>query len=175
VVKILSKALPNFVGAHPLSGSEKQGVANARGDLFCGSLCILTPTGKTSHSALSTISRLWIELGSRVIFLTPARHDKLISHVSHLPHIIAFSLIQSIPRNSLFLASSGLKDTTRIAASPAGLWEDIFLTNTENILGALKGFTCSLLRIKQAIIQKDAKALERILRQARLKRESIKP
>ncbi|MGD9015505.1 MAG: prephenate dehydrogenase/arogenate dehydrogenase family protein [Candidatus Omnitrophota bacterium] len=175
VVKILEKALPNFVGGHPLSGSEKQGVANARDDLFCGSLCILTPTRKTPQLALSRIRKLWIELGSRVILLTPARHDKLISHVSHLPHIIAFSLIQSVPRSSLFLASSGLKDTTRIAASPAGLWEDIFLTNAENILVALRGFTNSLSGIRRAIKQGDARALERLLRQARLKRQLIKP
>jgi len=175
VVEILGKALPNFVGAHPLSGSEKQGVASARDDLFCGSLCVLTPTAKTSRSALSIIRGLWVELGARVIYLTPAKHDRFISYTSHLPHIISFSLIHSVPRNSLYLASSGLKDTTRIAASPVGLWKDIFLTNSENILDALKYFSRSLTRIKHAIIKKDAKALERILNQARLKRKEIKP
>ena len=175
IVKMLDRALPNFVGAHPLSGSEKRGVINERDDLFCGSLCVLTPTVKTSKSALSKIKRLWIELGARVVYLSPTRHDRIISYISHLPHILAFSLIQSVPRNSLYLASSGLRDTTRIAASPAALWKDILLTNSENVLDALDKFVNSLTQIKSAIVQKDTKALERILRQARAKRESLEP
>ncbi len=173
IVRKLENVLPNFVGAHPLSGSEKQGIINAEADLFCDSLCILTPTTKTSKAALGKIKRFWIELGARVIYLTPARHDKLISYVSHLPHIAAFCLIQSVPRNSLYLASSGLRDTTRIAASADTLWKDILLTNSENVLNALKKFSASLSRIKSAIIQRDTKALERILRQARLERKEL--
>ncbi len=175
VVRELENALPNFIGAHPLSGSEKQGVINADADLFCGSVCVLTPTAKTSKAALSKIKRFWIELEARVVYLSPARHDKLISYVSHLPHIIAFSLIQSVPRNSLYLASSGLKDSTRIAASPDALWKDILLTNSENILNALKEFSTSLSHIKSAIMHKDARALEKFLRQARLKRKELEP
>jgi prephenate dehydrogenase len=175
IVRKLENMLPNFVGAHPLSGSEKQGIINAEADLFCSSLCILTPTPKTSKAALGKIRRFWIELGARVVYLSPARHDKLISYVSHLPHIAAFCLIQSVPHNSLYLASSGLKDTTRIAASSDVLWKDILLTNSESVLNALKKFSSSLSRIKSAIIQKDTKALERILRQARLKRKEIEP
>jgi len=173
VVERLENSLSNFVGAHPLSGSEKRGVINAEKDLFCDSLCVLTPTKKTSKKALRIIKKFWVELGAKVVYLSPARHDEFISYISHLPHIVAFSLIQSVPRNSLYLASSGLKDTTRIAASPSLLWKDIFLTNSENVLDALKKFTSYLYRIKSAITKKDAKALERILRQARFKRESL--
>ena len=175
VVKMLEGALPNFVGAHPLSGSEKQGITNAQADLFSGCLCILTPTIKTSKAALSKIKRFWVELGARIVYLSPAQHDKLISYVSHLSHIAAFSLIQSVPRNSLYLASSGLKDTTRIAASPVALWKDILLTNSENVLDALEKFVRSLSRIESAIRQKDTKALGRILRQARLRRKELEP
>jgi prephenate dehydrogenase len=175
VVKMLENSLSNFVGAHPLSGSEKRGVINAEEDLFCGSLCVLTPTKKTSKKALIIIKKLWIELGAKVVYLSPARHDRIISYASHLPHIVAFSLIQSVPRNSLYLASSGLKDTTRIAASASLLWKDILLTNSENVLDALKEFTSCLYRIKSAITKKDAKALEIILRQAKSKRESLEP
>lgn len=175
IVKKLESVLPNFVGAHPLCGSEKQGVINADADLLCRSLCVLTPTLKTSRAALNKIKRFWIELGARVIYLNPGQHDKFISYVSHLSHIVAFCLIQSVPRNSLYLASRGLKDTTRIAASPTTLWKDILLTNSENVLDALEKFTSFLSRIKSAIIQKDRRHLERILRQARLKREALKP
>jgi len=173
VVKVLQNLLPNFVGAHPLAGSEKQGVINADADLFRNSLCILTPTKTTSKAALGKIKRFWTALGAKVIYLTPAMHDKYISYVSHLPHIVAFSLIRSIPHNTLFLASGGLKDTTRIAASADTLWKDILITNSENILKAMKIFADSLSRIKSAIIRRDSEALERILRQARLKRQSL--
>ena len=173
IVKALEKILPNFVGAHPLAGSEKQGVMNAQADLFCRSLCVLTPTAKTSKAALNMIKRFWMELGAGIVYLSPGRHDKFISYVSQLPHIVAFSLIQSVPHNSLYLASTGLRDTTRIAASAALLWKDILFTNSENILDALEIFSRSLSRIKSAIKQKDAQALERILRQARQKRQSL--
>ena len=173
IVKILQKALPNFVGTHPLMGTEKQGVINAQEDLFQGSLCVLTPTKKTPKEALRIIRRLWIELGARIVYLSPARHDKLISYVSHLPHMIAFSLLQSVPHNSLYLASRGLKDTTRIAASPETLWKDILLSNSKNILAAIDKFLSSLSKTKTAIIKKDEKELEKILRQARLKRQAL--
>jgi len=175
VVRELEKVLPNFVGGHPLAGSEKQGVINADGDLFRDSLCILTPTKKTSKTALNKIKNFWKVLGAQVFYLSPAKHDKYISYVSHLPHIVAFSLIYSIPRNTLYLASGGLKDTTRIAASGDELWKDIFITNPENILVALKTFNNSLSRIRSAIIRRDTKALVKILRQARLKRIALNP
>ena len=173
VVKTLEKAIPNFVGSHPLCGSEKQGVLNSDEDLFCGSLCVLTPTKKTSRIALSKIRRFWTQLGSRVIYLDPAVHDYFIASVSHLPHIVASSLIKSVPYKSFFLASSGLRDTTRIAASAPELWKDILLTNSKNVLRSLNRFERSLLSIKSAIIKKDAKTLLRILEQERLKRQSL--
>jgi prephenate dehydrogenase len=173
VVSRLEKVLSNFVGAHPLAGSEKQGVMNADADLFCGSLCVLTPTAKTSKTALTKIRRLWRALGARVVCLSPARHDRLIAYVSHLPHIIACSLIKSVPRNSLYFASSGLRDTTRIAASPAAVWKDILLTNPENVLRALDEFAACLSRIKSAVKKGDARRLEQILEQVKSKREIL--
>ncbi|MFH1578016.1 MAG: prephenate dehydrogenase [Candidatus Omnitrophota bacterium] len=173
VVKALEGILPNFVGSHPLAGSEKQGVINARADLFDGSLCVLTPTKKTPKNALSKVKKLWIDLGAKLILLSPAEHDKLVSCISHLPHVVAFSLIHSIPDHSLFLASKGLKDATRIADSSVALWRDIFLTNSKNVLDALKKFKGSLSKIESAIAHQDIKALERILNQARQKRQKL--
>lgn len=173
VVKALENILPNFVGAHPLAGSEKQGVVNADANLFHDSLCMLTPTKRTPEANLGKIKKFWEALGAKVVYLSPAKHDKYISYVSHLPHIVAFSLIHSVPPGNLYLASGGLKDTTRIAASAEALWKDIIITNSENILDALQAFGESLSRIKSAIRKRDLKALARILRQARLKRESL--
>ncbi|MFH1678254.1 MAG: prephenate dehydrogenase [Candidatus Omnitrophota bacterium] len=175
VVKKLEKSIPGFIGAHPLAGSEKQGVTNADAGLFEGSLCVLTPTKKSSKIALNKIKKFWIELGANVVYLSPDKHDRLIAYVSHLPHIIAFSLIHSVPRSALFFASTGLKDTTRIAGSSDVLWRDIFLTNSKNILASLNKFTSSLDMIKSAVMRGDQKKLNRILRQARLKRENIDP
>ena len=173
IVGKLETKISNFVGAHPLAGSEKQGVNYADQHLFKHSVCVLTPTRKTPDLALSKIRHFWGELGCRVIYLSPAKHDKYISYISHLPHIVAFSLMQSLPKDTLFLASSGLRDTTRIAASPAKLWADVLFTNSDNVLQALKQFHSCLSGIQSAIKKKDTKALERILRQARLKRESL--
>ena len=108
-----------------------------------------------------------------MIYLSPSKHDKIISYVSHLPHVVAFSLIQSITRKNLPFASGGLKDTTRIASSPAELWSDIFLTNAGNVLLAIKGFTKSLSTIKTAVLKKDVRKLQRILRQDRTKRQLL--
>ncbi len=173
VVKKLETVLPNFVGAHPLAGSEKLGVANAAADLFCNSVCILTPTKKTSKTALARIRKFWHSLGARIACLSPAQHDRLISHVSHLPHAIAFALIQSVPNASLHLASGGLKDTTRIASSSGTIWKDILLDNADNVLAALEIFSDHLSKIKTAISRKDAKSLERIIKQANLKRQKL--
>lgn len=173
IVKTLQNALPNFVGTHPLSGSEKQGVINAKADLFCGSLCIVTPTAKTSKSALSAIEGFWGKLGARVVYLSPERHDNFVSYISHLPHIVAFSLMQSVPRESFYLASSGLKDSTRIAESSDIIWRDIFLENSDNVLKAIKRFSDCLSAIKSAIEHKDSGRLDKILKQARLKRQDL--
>lgn len=170
IVWELEKVLPDFVGTHPLAGSEKQGVINSDENLFRDIWSILTPTRRTPRTALNKIKKFWMTLGAKVICISPLMHDRYISYVSHLPHVVAFSLIHSIPRNTFRLASGGLKDTTRIAASGDELWRDILATNADNVLAALECFDNSLSRIKSAIIRRDTKTLSRILRQARLKR-----
>ncbi len=129
IVSLLEKTFPNYLGSHPLAGSEKSGIVNANADIFKGSLCILTPTGKTRKNALARIKKLWARAGARVILLSPEEHDRILSFTSHLPHIVSFSLINSIPVEFLKFASGGLKDTTRIAASNPKLWKGIFRTN----------------------------------------------
>ena len=170
IVQRLEKILPNFVGAHPLSGSEKVGVINSKDTLFENSFCILTPTIKTPKPALAKLKEFWTKLGARVINLSPSEHDKIISYVRHLPHILAFSIIASVPQNSLAFGSRSLRDTTRIAASAPVLWRDIFLTNPKAVLVALEKFNSCLSEIRTAIRKKDSKRLERILAKARLKR-----
>ncbi|MEW6101620.1 MAG: prephenate dehydrogenase/arogenate dehydrogenase family protein [Candidatus Omnitrophota bacterium] len=173
IVTHLDKIFTNFIGSHPLAGSEKRGVVNAEAGLFEDSLCILTPTLKTSRLAKEKAKALWSELGVKTVFLSADKHDKILSFSSHLAHAVAFSLISSVPDKDLRFSSNGLKDTTRLASSDSCLWRDIFLSNQKNMLQALTVFEQKLKDLKEAIRKKDAKKLKSILKQAKIKRDSL--
>lgn len=173
IVKILEKIFPNYVGSHPLAGSEKRGIRNADAELLRGRLCLLTPTKNTNRQALNKISLLWREIGAKTISLSPKAHDKILSFTSHLPHIAAFSLIDVMPKEYLKFSSNGLRDTTRIAASESGLWIDILLSNAKNIIKSIEAFQNKLSLIKLAIQDKDEHKLSRILKQAKKKRDRL--
>ncbi len=173
IVGALEKAFRHYVGSHPLAGSEKRGILSAQAGIFKHSLCLLTPTPKTSARALTKIRQLWVALGAKVICLGPGRHDKILSLTSHLPHIVAFCLINSIPVRWLKFSSGGLRDTTRIAASEALLWRDIFLSNRKNMLSAMALFEKNLLSLKNALRENNRNKLERILSQAQKKRVNL--
>ena len=172
IVRKLEKLFPNFVGTHPLAGSEKRGSLHAEPDKFIGCLCILTPTRRTPVSAAKRIKLLWKNLGARTVSLSPDEHDKIIAFISHLPHLIAFSLIGSVPKKFLNFAASGLRDTTRIAASDSRLWAEIFLSN-RSFLGSIREFERSLGRFKKAIREHDKKALSQAIEAARRKKEIL--
>lgn len=173
IVSKLGENFSRYVGSHPLAGSEKRGIINTCPDLFTGSLCILTPVENTDKEAQDKIKRFWNKIGAKVVILTPALHDKILSFTSHLPHIAAFSLMGVIPLKYLKFASSGLKDATRIAASEAGLWCDIFLSNQKNMSKAIDSLQKILFKIKSAINKKDRALLIRILKQAKKKRDNL--
>lgn len=173
IVNKLEKTFPHYIGSHPLAGSEKRSIISASSFMFKDSLCILTPTKNTDAKALPKIKKLWSQLGARVSLLSPSTHDKILSLISHLPHVIAFSLIESIPKRYLKFASSGLKDTTRIALSDDKLWEDVFLSNQKNMLEAIEFFQKNLSQLKTAIQRKDRKLLSTILKEAKAKRETL--
>lgn len=170
IVLNLQRLFPNFIGAHPLAGSEKKSIVYAHPRLFKDTLCILTPTRKTNPRLGSLAKRFWNKLGARTVFLTPADHDKILAFVSHLPHIIAFSLINTVPSEYFKFSATGLKDTTRIAASDSLLWAEIFLTNKRNALKAIGLFDKQLSKIRSAILRNDKKTLSRILSQAKIKK-----
>jgi len=174
IVDKLSKIFPNYIGSHPLAGSERRGIANIDMDMFKESLCVLTPTKDTSPRALKRIKSLWAQLGARVVLLNPGTHDKILSFVSHLPHAVAFTLIDAVPDKYLRFTANGLKDTTRIASSDSRLWADIFLSNRRNMLEAIESFQGKLSRIKSAISRKDEKALIAILKRAKGKKENLR-
>jgi prephenate dehydrogenase len=173
IVFKVSPFIPNFLGCHPLAGSEKKGIANLQDSIFKGSVCIITPTLKTNNSALNKVKLLWKKLGAEIVTLTAKKHDQVLALTSHLPHAVAFSLISSIPDQYLSLSSNGLKDTTRISSSDANLWSEIFLSNRSNLLTALSIFQTKLTALKLALESKNKRRLKKILASAKKKREKL--
>ncbi len=173
VVNKLSKIFRRFVGAHPLAGSEKRGVANANSALFEDSLCIITPVSGINKVDIAKINKLWVSLGARVEKMSPGQHDRIVSFVSHLPHVVAFSLIASVPDVFLKMAPNSLKEMTRIAASDAQMWHDVLLSNKSNVLNAIKLFEKNLAKIKTALKKSNSAALSGIICSAKTKREKI--
>ncbi len=169
----LNRIFTNYIGSHPLAGSEKRGIVHASPAMFKNSLCILTPLKSTNSRALEKVKILWKRMGARVILLSPQTHDKILSFTSHLPHIIAFSLIDAVPRGFLKFASTSFRDATRIAASEGELWADIFFSNQKNIVKTTEIFRNRLSRIQSAIRRKDTSLLSKILRQAKAKRDYL--
>jgi len=169
-----------FVGGHPIAGTEKSGVENSVEGLFKGKRTILTPTQRTERDALEKVKKLWELIGSKVEFMDPFLHDVVFGAVSHLPHAVAFALIDALllltKRTGIDLfqyPGAGFKDFTRIAASDPIMWRDIFLENRENILDAIDCYTSSLRRLRELISEKRVEELTQYLKEARENRLRI--
>lgn len=159
----------NFIGCHPLAGMEKKGVENAKSAIFKDSLCLLVPLENTSDEALGKIQRFWRALGARIKVIDARSHDRILAFVSHLPHAVVFSLIDSICLKFAPFSASGLRDTTRIGSSDPFLWRDIFLTNRQELLYAIKNFKNSLARLELLIKNNQPGKLAAYLQKARAK------
>jgi prephenate dehydrogenase len=167
----------SFVGGHPIAGSDRTGIATATADLFSGARCILTPTEKTDKAALKKITALWKSLGAAVSSMDAEEHDRIYAAVSHLPHIIASAIVNTVAdiNNSyLKFAGRGFKDTTRIAASSPELWRDISLMNRENILEFIKFFKKNLDSLSSCLKKSDSEAIEKKFKKARALREDVR-
>jgi prephenate dehydrogenase len=172
----------SFVGAHPIAGKEKTGVAAGSEQLFMGARCILTPTPRTDAEALQKIRAMWELAGSRVLTMDPYLHDKILGAVSHLPHVVAFALMTALAElrdrelPSLDLAGhsgGGLRDTTRIAASSPEMWRDIFLWNRDNMVAMIELYERHLGRLKHLIQIGDGPGIEKELDRAKRERERL--
>lgn len=162
-----------FVGSHPLAGSEKSGPQFGSADLFNNTTCIMTPVDKTNRLAKEKVKHFWSQLGANVRFMSPSEHDEILAVISHLPHLMAYSLAKSIPEQFLSYATQSLRDTTRIAASDPKMWNDICISNTKNILKALDEYTRALGTIRKAIVDGDQQTLLETFTQAKAARERI--
>ncbi len=166
-----------FVGAHPIAGTEKSGVQHSFGSLFRGKKVILTPTDRTDSEALELVKGLWDKVGASVEYMDPHFHDYVFGAVSHLPHAVAFALIDALMEMSkerevnLFLyPGGGFKDFTRIAASDPVMWRDIFLENRENVLLAIDHYMSSLKRLRDMIDKAEERKILEFLQEAKDKR-----
>jgi len=162
-----------FVGSHPMAGSEKSGVAFASADLFKGATCLMTPTDKTNKVARDKVKHLWTTLGADVRFMDPVKHDEALAFTSHLPHMVAFGLMRSIPDDFLQYGATGLNDATRLAGSSPKMWSDICFSNYRNVLKAMDESVKALSDIRKMIVDHDEQALVNYLSQAKAKRETL--
>jgi prephenate dehydrogenase len=161
----------SFVPAHPIAGKEVSGVEHADPDLYAGKQVILTPIERTRPVQLQQAVDVWTALGCRVQKMTPEAHDAAFAAVSHLPHLIAFALMNAISsqpqgQDFLSLAGPGFRDFTRIAASDPQVWRDILLSNREELLAQSRGFQYQLRTLERLISSGDAQALEELIDQA---------
>ena len=160
-----------FVGTHPMAGSEQRGIDKADGNLFKDAPSILTKTGSTDARALKAVSNFWKAMGAKIYLLSPSEHDKKISNISHLPHIVASALSLAAKPSSLEFASTGFRDTTRIAASNPDLWISILLSNRKNAVKDVEDFLKGLKDIRSSIVRSDKRRLRDLLLKAKRKRD----
>lgn len=153
-----------FVPAHPIAGKEISGVENADADLYAGRQVVLTPIDRTNGVQLQQAIDVWAALGCRVVKMTPETHDAAFAAVSHLPHLIAFALMnaiggQPLGKDFLSLAGPGFRDFTRIAAGDPTMWRDVMLSNREELLQQSKIFQRNLHALELMIANGNGDAL----------------
>ena len=169
--RVLRDDVGCFVPAHPITGKEVSGVEHADGNLYTGKQVILTPIERTYTAQLNKAISLWTALGCNVVQMSPQAHDAAYAAVSHLPHLIAFTLMNSISNQAqgadfLSLAGPGFRDFSRIAASDSKMWRDILIANREELLAQSKIFQQTLQSLEKLIAASDGDALERQLEKA---------
>ncbi|MEW5758286.1 MAG: prephenate dehydrogenase/arogenate dehydrogenase family protein [Candidatus Omnitrophota bacterium] len=177
IVKAFDRAFRKnieFIGCHPLAGSEKKGVDFSDGGIFNNSIAVLTPyKNRINAYNFNKIKNLWQSLGAEIKLLTPALHDKIIAKTSALPHLLSFSLLNTLPKNYFKFVSSGFRDTTRIGASDPQMWNDILISNKREVVFALEDWQKEINKLKKLIQSKNQSHLKKYISSAKAKRESI--
>jgi prephenate dehydrogenase len=168
----LGKKIAQFIPAHPIAGAELSGPAAALADLYQGKKVVLTPLPENSPASITRVRAAWQACGALVSELTPEQHDEVFAAVSHLPHLLAFTLVHDLAQRDnrdllLSFAASGFRDFTRIAASSPEMWRDISLANRDALLREIEQYAAELYKIHQALEQRDAGKLEEMFSLAR--------
>ena len=159
-----------------MAGSERTGMANASHSLFDGAACFITPLDDDSDAEIARLQRLWQAVGMRVVSTTPEKHDEIVAHISHLPHLLASSLcayLAGMDASWKNLAGGGLRDTTRVAAGDPTLWKQILEQNREEVLRAIDGLEGELRTLKGALLDKNTPELIAHLERGKQFRNSL--
>ncbi|MFO7982633.1 MAG: prephenate dehydrogenase/arogenate dehydrogenase family protein [Desulfuromonadales bacterium] len=182
VVRDIEPLLPDevhFVPGHPIAGTEKSGAEAAFPDLYRGKRCILTPTDRTDAGALDLIRRMWQTTGSEVVVMDVEKHDRILGAISHLPHMVAYSLVNSVEsydryeENILEYSAGGFRDFTRIASSDPTMWRDIALTNREALVEMMEQFEKFFAELKEDVRAGDAEKLFEFFLRSKNSRDAI--
>ena len=183
VLSITPQLAERLVPGHPVAGSERHGVGAADANLFRHHKVILTPLDVTQSDAIERIQTIWTSLGAEVVEMSVAHHDDVLAQTSHLPHLLAYTLVDVLAgfgdeREVFEYAAGGFRDFSRIAASDPEMWRDIFLTNKEALLRLIETFSEALNQTSKLIEAEDAEALTERLTRAKAARDyftSIQP
>ncbi len=168
----------NFVPGHPIAGTEQSGVEASFAELFDQRRVILTPGDTTSPAAVQTVRGLWEAAGAEVVEMSVAHHDAVLAATSHLPHMLAYALVDSLARQDdsqeIFdYAAGGFRDFTRIASSDPQMWHDICLANRDALVESLERFTADLHALTDAVRRQDSQRLLEIFRHAKQRRDDF--
>jgi len=182
-IRDLKPSLPpyvHFIAGHPVAGTEHSGPESGFAELFEGRWCILTPVNGTDPAALAKLTKLWEATGSKVVTMDPEHHDKVLAIVSHLPHLIAYTIVDTatnlerdLQSEVIEFSASGFRDFTRIAASDPVMWRDVFLANREAVLEMLQRFTEDLTALQRAIRHGEGDKLQELFTRTRAIRRAI--
>jgi cyclohexadieny/prephenate dehydrogenase len=183
VIRDLQPSLPegvHLVPGHPVAGTEHSGPEAGFAELFRGRWCILTPPPETAPEAVADVTRMWEQAGMRVVTMSADHHDRVLAVTSHLPHLIAYTIVgtatdleDSLKSEVIEFSASGFRDFTRIAASDPVMWRDVFLNNREAVLEILQRFTEDLTALQRAIRWGEGDKLQDLFTRTRAIRRSI--
>jgi len=183
VIRDLQPSVPegvHFVPGHPVAGTEHSGPEAGFAELFVGRWCILTPPTETAPEAVAGVTRMWEQAGMRVVTMSADHHDRVLAVTSHLPHLIAYTIVgtatdleDSLKSEVIEFSASGFRDFTRIAASDPVMWRDIFLNNREAVLEILQRFNEDLTALQRAIRWGEGDKLQNLFTRTRAIRRSI--
>ena len=170
----------HFIAGHPIAGTEQSGPEAGFAELFDGRWCILTPEADSDRLALAKLEDFWKKLGSNVEIMTAEHHDLVLGITSHVPHLIAFNIVNTAAHlervtdsEVIKFSAGGFRDFTRIAASDPVMWRDVFLNNKDAVLEMLGRFSEDLVVLQRAIRFGDGETLERLFTEARAVRRGI--
>jgi prephenate dehydrogenase len=167
----------DFIGSHPMAGSERNGLAAVAADLFCNAACLLTNDEHAPAAKTEALERFWQSVGCRTSWMSAASHDALVARISHLPHIVAASAARVCLNNPLDgrFGGGGLRDTTRVAAGNPEMWAEILTENREALLGPLRETLADLAGILAHLESSDQEATRHWLASAKHQRDLLNP